>query len=122
MYKRLKTFAPFDFLKELDILSRLSHDNIVRVLDVGVVEGKQMALASEDAGLSLSSILYKRRKKTFPLRPWASLTLQLLHGLSRMHSMAVLHTDLKPVRLTYDTTNAEVAPTMMFQAIWCGKT
>jgi len=82
------------FFREARILFRLSHKNIVRVYDIGRIEGKPFIRMEFVEGYTLQSFLEKYGIVSFErsLKP----IIALLEGLSYAHELGVIHRDLKP--------------------------
>jgi len=90
------------FAREVRLLARLDHPNIVRVFDAG-----EDALAEEGqtqpyfvmpvlSGDSLRTILRHRALDPLPWRESAILVADLLRALGELHRAGILHRDLKP--------------------------
>jgi serine/threonine protein kinase len=82
------------FVREGEILRRLDHPNIVKLLAV-VSEGSHQYLVMEFvAGGSLRDVLLRERQ--LPLQRALSILLELADALGRAHHLKVIHRDLKP--------------------------
>ncbi|MEO8180306.1 MAG: protein kinase [Deltaproteobacteria bacterium] len=82
------------FAREGEILRRLDHPNIVKLLAV-VTEGSQQYLVMEFvAGGSLRDVLISERQLS--LGRALSVLLELADALGRAHHLKVIHRDLKP--------------------------
>lgn len=82
------------FCREAEVMARLTHPNIVRVLDVGEVAGRlYMAMELVD-GLPLGD--YLRAHPALPLAQRVSLIVQIYGGLAAAHAQGVVHRDVKP--------------------------
>lgn len=82
------------FCREAAILARLSHPNIVRVLDVGEVDGRQYMAMELIDGLPLGE--YLRAHPALPLEQRIELLVQIYQGLAAAHAQGVVHRDIKP--------------------------
>jgi serine/threonine-protein kinase len=88
--------AGFRFLREAEIVARLEHPHIIRVLDAGL-----------DAGVAYLAFEYKRGetygsiRDRGPLRPERAVDLMIpiLSALACAHTFGVVHGDLKPSNL-----------------------
>jgi serine/threonine protein kinase len=88
--------AGFRFLREAEIVARLEHPHIIRVLDAGL-----------DAGVAYLAFEYKRGETYSSLRDRGTLQPQrvvdlmmpILSALSCAHAFGVVHGDLKPSNL-----------------------
>ena len=81
------------FHREVDILSRLSHPNIVTVLERGEVEGKPYVAMEFVKGTSLREIM---RKGPLPRHDALSIVRDVLSALDHAHQAGVVHRDIKP--------------------------
>lgn len=83
------------FAREIDIISRLEHPNVMRLYNCGVFSGSLMWMSSE---LIHGERLDERLKNYGAMKyPKArNLMLQLLSGLMEAHRRYIMHRDLKP--------------------------
>ena len=85
------------FVREVALLQRLEHDNIVRVFEGGLHEGSiYCAMELVDSG-TLKDVLGVRHE--LPWREAAEVALQVCHGLHHAHQRGCVHRDLKPANL-----------------------
>ncbi len=85
------------FLREGEVLRRLNHPNIVKVLAT-VDEGSQHYIVMEYVGGgSLADLLEKQPQ--LPLERVVSIGLELADALSRAHHLQILHRDIKPANI-----------------------
>lgn len=83
------------FRREARAAAAIHHDNIVSVYDTGTAEeGIPFLVMELLEGESLSSFL--RREHIVPPTLAATITAQMLSGLSAAHARGVIHRDLKP--------------------------
>jgi eukaryotic-like serine/threonine-protein kinase len=83
------------FKREMAVIAKLRHPNIVRFLDSGSDEGTFFFVMDYCDGGSLADAA-RRHGGTLPwetLRPWA---LQALEGLAAAHKEGFVHRDIKP--------------------------
>lgn len=92
------------FEREARAVSRLSHPNIVQVLDFGFDAVTPFFVMELLSGESLEDRL--RRRKRLPLHEVRVLLRQIEGGLSRAHEARVIHRDLKPGNLFLAATPA----------------
>ena len=97
--------AKFEILKEVDMLSRLHHPNIVKIVDVASVN-QVASMITEHRGINLHEVIQKQKRKhsgAAPVKCWfGQLIQQLLCGMQYVHSQNVIHTDLKPANMVVD--------------------
>lgn len=81
-------------LRELDILSRMHHPNIIRVLDVSVSKRHEICLIMERADMNLHEYIAKYRgtPRYDPLELFAHVAC----GVAELHANHIIHGDLKP--------------------------
>ncbi|HEY9087959.1 MAG TPA: protein kinase [Anaerolineaceae bacterium] len=85
------------FLREGEVLRRLNHPNIVKVLAT-VDEGRQHYIIMEwVGGGSLADLLARESK--LPFERVVSIGLELSDALSRAHHLEILHRDIKPANI-----------------------
>lgn len=77
------------FKNEVEILKKLDHPNIVRLVHCD--ESKRMAIFEYVYGNTLTTIMRRRRKHVF-----RSIIFQLMDVLEYLHSKNVIYCDLKP--------------------------
>ncbi|MEO1497727.1 MAG: serine/threonine-protein kinase [Planctomycetota bacterium] len=85
------------FVREVAVLERLSHPNIVAYRDCGVCEaGLYFAMELVEEG-SLAAVLQKRSK--LPWREATEVAAQVCDALTHAHAAGIIHRDLKPENL-----------------------
>ena len=81
------------FLREVELLSRVNHENCVRLLDLGTCEdGRPFAVLELLVGADLRASM----RKPLPACQVIALCMQVLRGLEAMHAAGIVHRDLKP--------------------------
>jgi len=81
------------FLEEARSMARLSHDNVVRVYDVGVVDGRPYFVMEYLTGKTLSTRIVQG---AISVRLAVRLIRQLCRGVNAMHRIGLVHRDIKP--------------------------
>jgi eukaryotic-like serine/threonine-protein kinase len=85
------------FVREVAIVERLNHPNIVRHYDCGLAEDRiYFAMELVDCG-TLREVLRQRRK--LPWREATECAMQICAALAHAHEIGVIHRDLKPANL-----------------------
>ena len=79
---------------EAQVLYRLNHPNVVRVMDGGELDGMAYIVMEKLNGISLRQLLIQRR--TLPVIEALLIALQVAEALEAAHAMNVIHRDLKP--------------------------
>ncbi|MBI4858835.1 MAG: protein kinase [Candidatus Riflebacteria bacterium] len=92
--------------REVELLARLSHPGLVRVLDVGEVEGQLYYTMELIQGLALSDVLTERR-----LLPWPE-AVRIVKGvaesLTYVHAQGIIHRDIKPENILLEAGHRPV--------------
>lgn len=88
------------FKQELLLASRVSHRNILRIHDLGDVDGIKFISMAYVEGEDLAELL--RRHKRLPLERALHIARQLASALDAAHSEGVIHRDLKPQNILID--------------------
>jgi serine/threonine protein kinase/tetratricopeptide (TPR) repeat protein len=92
------------FIREAEILRRLDHPNIVKMIASVTVGSEQQIVMEYVSGGSLRQLL--RIERRLPVARAAAIVLELADALSRAHHLGVIHRDIKPenVLLTKEGT------------------
>jgi hypothetical protein len=85
------------FRREIDILCRLDHPNIVRFLESGEESGRFWFAMEYVAGPSFEALLKERGRLPWP--EVLDLALQIAPALKHAHDRGIIHRDLKPSNL-----------------------
>lgn len=92
------------FMREVSLLGKLNHPNIVTVFDSGMTSQGNLYLAMDLlSGQSLQEILDE--KGALPLERAAPLILQICDALNHAHKRDITHRDLKPGNVMIETTH-----------------
>jgi serine/threonine-protein kinase len=85
------------FEREIDIVRRLEHPNIVRFFESGVSDGRPWFAMEYVDGPSLDAVLEESGR--LPWREVLNLACQIAPALKHAHDRGVIHRDLKPSNL-----------------------
>ncbi len=88
------------FTREAQIIARLEHPNIVRVLDFGHEEGSYYIVMEYLPGPDLSALLKER--KQLPLPETISVLRGIASALDYAHQQGLVHRDIKPSNVMLD--------------------
>lgn len=84
------------FFEEGRALARLSHPNVIRVLNFFRANGTVYMVMEYEHGITLQEYIYKNRNRLPSENFIRGLFTRLLNGLREVHSNRLLHLDLKP--------------------------
>jgi serine/threonine-protein kinase len=82
------------FRREARAAARLSHPNIVTVIDRGEQDGRQFIVFEHVAGENLKEVV--RERGALPIKQAIELVLQVARALSFAHEHGLVHRDVKP--------------------------
>ena len=91
------------FKQELLLASKISHKNILRIHDLGDVEGVKFISMAYVEGEDLHHVL--EREGHLPLARALNVTRQLCAALDAAHTEGVVHRDLKPQNVLIDAAD-----------------
>ncbi|KAJ8387786.1 hypothetical protein AAFF_G00150870 [Aldrovandia affinis] len=93
--------------KEIQLLRRLRHKNVIQLVDVLYNEEKQkMYMVMEYCVCGMQEMLDSVPEKRFPVFQSHGYFCQLLDGLEYLHSQGIVHKDIKPGNLLLTTDGA----------------
>src|SRR5271169_6666838 len=95
-----ETDALSRFKQELVLASKISHKNILRIHDLGEVEGMKFITMAYVEGHDLHQIIKDNPK--LPLERVLKFAVQLAGALAAAHGEGVVHRDLKPQNILVD--------------------
>jgi serine/threonine protein kinase/Tfp pilus assembly protein PilF len=93
------------FLREIEIVSQLTHPHIVPVFAAGEVEGLLYYVMPHIAGHSLRQRL---RRGPIPLSEAVKIVYEVAEALEYAHSMEIIHRDIKPENILLEAGHAVV--------------
>jgi serine/threonine protein kinase len=107
------------FRREAKLLSKIAHENIVRVMDFGVTEpdsdryeGVPFLVMEHLEGKTLESLM-SESKGPMSLRRVLELVVPILTALDAAHRCGVIHRDLKPENIFIQTTHEGDVPKLI---------
>lgn len=98
-------------IKETKLARRVTHRHVVRIYDLGDIEGVQFISMEFVTGETLKALLKKVRP--LPLRIGVRILAQICEGLRAAHEEGVVHGDIKPENIMLNTARG-VAKVMDF--------
>ena len=91
------------FKREIQLSSRVTHPNVLRVFDLGEMDGIKFLTMQFVDGRDLSTILKKQGK--LPTERLLRVFRQTAEGLKAAHDQGVIHRDLKPQNIMLDASD-----------------
>ncbi len=81
------------FLREVRLTHRINHENVVRTFDFGQDGAMRFYTMEYLSGKTLSSLM---EDEVLPISTILRIALQICRGIAAIHSVGVIHRDLKP--------------------------
>ena len=97
---RTSEVARARFVREVEVLRRVDHPHLVRLLDAGEHQGTPWLAMELLPGPTLAERL--EREGSLPIRDALEVARALLGGLEALHQAGVVHRDLKPANVGLD--------------------
>jgi tetratricopeptide (TPR) repeat protein/ribosomal protein L40E len=94
------------FKQELLLARQVTHENVVRIHDLGEVDGIKYITMPFIQGEDLASIL--KREETLPVPRVMKIARTTISGLAAAHAAGVVHRDLKPANLMIEASGASM--------------
>ena len=91
------------FKREIQLSSRVTHRNVLRVYDLGEADGIKFLTMRYVEGEDLASVL--KREGRLPIPRLLHIFRQICEGLGAAHEQGVIHRDLKPQNVMLDATD-----------------
>jgi eukaryotic-like serine/threonine-protein kinase len=95
------------FLREIQIIAKLAHPNILPLYDSGEVDGQLYYVMPFVPGETLRSLL--ERERQLPIEDALRITREIVDALAYAHSMGVVHRDIKPENVLLEAGHAVVS-------------
>ena len=112
--RRRRTVTPDDekrFKNELLLARQVTHKNVVRIHDLGEIDGIKYITMPYVHGEDLATALWRDGK--FPIAPALRIARQIAAGLEAAHDAGVVHRDLKPPNVMITATADEIHAQIM---------
>ncbi len=93
------------FKRELLLARQVTHKNVVRIHDMGEIDGIKYITMSYVDGSDLATILKEQRK--LPIPRTLRIIRQVISGLTAAHDAGIVHRDLKPANIMIDAKDDE---------------
>jgi serine/threonine-protein kinase len=93
----------FRFYREIETAGKLSHPNIVKILDSGETDGFAYIAMEYVDGINLRH--YARADRLLPPKTVLKIIAQCADALAYSHKQALIHRDIKPANIIYNQTD-----------------
>ncbi|MBI3582570.1 MAG: protein kinase [Nitrospinae bacterium] len=87
------------FKQEALIIARLTHPNIIHIIDRGIIDGMHYFVMDYIEGKDFVTII---KNKEFDSKKMVDIVVQVCKGLSYAHKNGVIHRDIKPANIIVD--------------------
>ena len=94
------------FKRELVLARQVTHKNVIRIHDIGEVDGVRYLTMPFLSGENLSTLL--RREGRLPISRVLTIATQVARGLAAAHEVGVVHRDLKPANIMIEADGTAV--------------
>ena len=91
------------FKRELVLARQVTHKNVVRIHDMGEIDGLKFITMSYIEGSDLATVL--REQGRLPIPETLRIIRSVVSGLGAAHAAGVVHRDLKPANIMIDANN-----------------
>ncbi|MFN0178385.1 MAG: serine/threonine-protein kinase [Gemmatimonadales bacterium] len=114
-FELARAIGPQRFLREIEIVARLDHPNVVPMLDSGEVDGHPFYVMPVVEGESLAARI--GREGALPIEATVGIGAQVAKALAYAHSQGIIHRDVKPANILLDGERAVVADFGLARAV-----
>ena len=94
------------FKREIQLSSKVTHRNVLRVYDLGEADGMQYLTMQFIDGGDLAVLL--KREGQLPMERLLKIFRQICEGLEAAHEQGVIHRDLKPQNIMLDVSRSRL--------------
>src|SRR5580704_16128742 len=94
------------FKQELILATQVTHRNVVRIYDLGEAEGIKFITMEHVEGEDLAAIIHRRTK--LPPQEAVAIIEQVCRALEAAHNVGVIHRDLKPQNIMWETGTSRI--------------
>jgi len=101
------TLGPDRFLREISVLARLQHPNILALVDSGEADGVLYYVMPHLSGGSLRARLDRERE--LPIAEALPILREIAEALAHAHAEGIVHRDIKPENVLFSSGHAQVA-------------
>lgn len=91
-----------EFINEAQVLKKLQHPNILRILDAGFQDGIPYLVTEYATGGSLRDRLKQSNSEPLPLDEATTILTQIGQALHYAHEQHIIHRDLKPENILFN--------------------
>jgi len=95
----LSEYSSARIQREVEIISKLRHPNIVTMFDVGLYNKNYYIIQEYISGGDLKSLLHK---KYLDFHVMLNYSVDILNAVSYLHKQGIIHRDLKPTNIMID--------------------
>jgi len=120
--------VPLNILREIAVLrqtNKFSHPNIVRLMDLFMCDEDtpnklmQLTLVFEYIEQDLHQFLHRYPKPSLPANEVKNIVLQLVCGIEFLHSLSIIHRDVKPQNVLISTDGVvKIADFGLAKFVW----
>ena len=106
------------FQREAEAASKMTHHNIVNLLDVGMDGDSRYLVMEYVQGKTLKEVIQERGRLSAPLA--CQITIRILSALEHAHRNGIVHRDIKPQNILVHSAAPSVRSAAGFSEADCG--